>query len=125
MGYNNHLKCIGFLHQKKQDWTNVKIIVFDVPQSAEYPYSKRLQILQQSLECFKHIILIHFNSGIPSNHSILEVVSPIVCQGRQHLETYFNKLCLTPKSPQSEGVILRNPSSWYFEKNSFLKKEVN
>jgi hypothetical protein len=47
MGYNSHLRCEEFIRNKDRNWQDVKIMVFDAPQSAK-PYAERLKELQQS-----------------------------------------------------------------------------
>jgi len=58
------------------------------------------------------------SSEIAINHPILSVVSPIICLNRQHFLDYFTKVCQS-----GEGIILRKPTSWYFEKDSFFSKK--
>jgi hypothetical protein len=37
---------------------------------------------------------------------------------------YFNEICNTrPKETRAEGIVLRDPKAWYYEKNAFLTKE--
>jgi hypothetical protein len=60
------------------------------------------------------------------DHSILRVVSPIVCQGREHFSSFLNEICeKRPIDQRGEGVILRDPRSWYFKKDSFFHKNVS
>ena len=65
-------------------------------------------------------------SGIPQNHSILSIIKPVVCSSKEHANAYFNQLCKDrPKEQRAEGIILRDPTAWYYKRNSFFKKEVN
>jgi hypothetical protein len=60
------------------------------------------------------------------DHPILKVVSPIECKGRDHLNSFFNEICVNrPYAQRGEGVVLRDPKAWYFKEGSFLKKEVS
>jgi len=67
-------------------------------------YSERLEVLK---------------TAIPTSHSILNVVSPVICEGREHFLNEFKNI-----SKFSEGIILRNPKAWYFEKDGFFKKDI-
>ncbi len=62
--------------------------------------------------------LLTLDVGIPSPHPILSVVSPTLCRSPEHVEQYFHEM------RAAEGIIVRNPSSWYYKENSFLKIEV-
>jgi hypothetical protein len=54
---------------------------------------------------------------------MLKVVNSIMCQSRDHFETYFNELC-ADKERSAVGIVLRDPAAWYFQADSFLTKEV-
>jgi hypothetical protein len=55
----------------------------------------------------------------------LAIVKPVVCQNRDHLESFFHHICKErPQETLAEGVILRDPKAWYFKSDSFLKKKV-
>jgi ATP-dependent DNA ligase len=95
-------------------------MVFDAPHLQDQPYSHRLANLQQSTSYYTGIITNNMHKGIPSGHPVLQVVSPMRCENAQHLDAFFHEI----RSRGGEGVILRNPKSWYFQKDSFLKKEV-
>ncbi len=91
----------GQLLEEQGRWS--KLMVFDAPQLTEQQYSARLQFLKQH---------------IPSDHSILTVVSPILCTNREHLQYFYDQVCKS----EGEGVVLRKPTAWYYEDNSFLIK---
>jgi hypothetical protein len=56
MGHNTRQKCIEFIQSKNENrnWKDVKIMVFDAPQSTDKPYSQRLSILQSSKSHVKY-----------------------------------------------------------------------
>jgi hypothetical protein len=122
MGYNNANKCIQFLQSNQSDWTNVKILVFDTPQLVDKPYSERWNFLQQS-NYFDVIFLIY--TGIPVNHPVLSLVPFKICKSRQDLDNYFTSICKDrPTERQAEGIVLKDPTAWYFKVNSFFTREV-
>jgi ATP-dependent DNA ligase len=118
MGYNNREQCLQFIRAQNANWSNVKIMVFDTPQVADKPYSERLEILQQSKILILIITLISIDI---LEHPILSVVKPIVCSNRDHMEAFFKQIC---KNQYAEGIILRDPTAWYYKRNFFLKKEL-
>jgi hypothetical protein len=64
--------------------------------------------------------------GIPQSHPILTLVKPVICQSRDHFNRFFNKLCVErPLDVRAEGIVLRDPNAWYFQRNTFFQKEVN
>jgi hypothetical protein len=77
-------------------------MAFDAPQERDKSYMERWDYLQR---------------GITTDHPIVSLVKPTLCNSRQHFNDYF-------KQSSSNGIILRNPTAWYFEKNSFFKKQV-
>jgi hypothetical protein len=46
MGPNKRNDCIPFLKGKMDDWTNVKIMIFDAPNAMDRPYSERIRLIQ-------------------------------------------------------------------------------
>lgn len=115
MGYNKKSECITFANRTQNDWTNLKIIIFDTPKS-DKPYIQRLQLLKESMELFT----LFTYSDIPVNHSILTLISAIKCEDKHHFNAFFTKIT----SFGGEGVVLRKPLACYYEKGCFLKKEV-
>jgi DNA ligase-1 len=105
MGYNNKVKCIEFLKAPVKDWSQAKIMIFDAPQEVDQPYSARINNLEHT---------------IPSSHSILKVAAFVECKDKQHMNTFFAEVC----AKGAEGIVLRDPSAWYFKPESFLKKTV-
>jgi hypothetical protein len=62
---------------------------------------------------------------IPADHPIVSIVKPVQCQHRDHFNSFFNEICRDrPKELQAEGVVLRDPTAWYFKTDSFFKKKV-
>jgi hypothetical protein len=59
--------------------------------------------------------------GIPQAHPILQIVKPITCKGKDHAEQYFQQVC---QSQATDGIVLRDPSAWYYKKDSFFCKKV-
>jgi hypothetical protein len=56
---------------------------------------------------------------------MLSVVEPITCQNRDHLEQYFSQLCISqPTEKRAEGVVLRDPTAWYYKRNTFFTKNA-
>jgi hypothetical protein len=91
-------------------WTNAKIIVFDAPQEVDKPYHGRLSTL---------------TSSIPPDHPVLKVVNPTRCEGAAHLREFMKGICEDrPADSRGEGVVLRKPTAWYFEKDSFFSITV-
>jgi ATP-dependent DNA ligase len=110
LGYKKRQKCYEFLDRDAHDWLNVKIIAFDAPQLAEKTYAERLDALKR---------------GIPPDHVTITVASPVQCKGRDHLESFFDEICKDrPAYRCAEGVVIRDPKAWYYEKNSFFEKQV-
>jgi hypothetical protein len=63
--------------------------------------------------------------GIPTDHPVITVVKPTECQSEDHMASFFNQICQDrPEDKRGEGVVLRDPTAWYFKKDSFFKKEV-
>jgi hypothetical protein len=123
LGENSRDKGYEFLLQSpKRNWKDAKIIVFDALQIPDKPYSHRIELLKQSTT-LRLLTLIYF-VGIPKEHPILSVINPILCQGRDHLEQYFKQVCIDSASP-SAGVVLRDPTAWYYKKDSFFIKKVS
>jgi hypothetical protein len=49
MGYNKLQQCIDFLQTGHvASWKDVRIIIFDAPQSMDKTYAQRLETLRQS-----------------------------------------------------------------------------
>jgi hypothetical protein len=47
------------------------------------------------------------------------------CQSRDHFNKFFHELCNErPKETRAEGIVLRDPSAWYFKNDAFFKKKV-
>jgi hypothetical protein len=60
------------------------------------------------------------------DHPILSLVTSITCQSRDHLQRYFVESCQEqPIERRAEGVVLRDPSAWYYKENSFFTKKVS
>jgi hypothetical protein len=59
--------------------------------------------------------------GIGNKYSVLQVITPLTCQSRDH----FEEFCSQKAKEQAEGVIVRNPKAWYFKKDSFFKKKAS
>jgi hypothetical protein len=61
MGYNNKQECIDFVQtsESQRNWKDVKIMIFDAPQSTDKPYSQRLELLQKSTF---FLFIVQFNS---------------------------------------------------------------
>jgi hypothetical protein len=47
------------------------------------------------------------------------LVNPITCQSREHFEQFFSQ-CI---ERQSTGIVLRDPTAWYFKGESFFTKK--
>jgi hypothetical protein len=63
---------------------------------------------------------------IPASHSILEVVNTIECSGPRHLQSFFEDTTIhRTVNERGQGIIVRNPKAWYFEKDSFYKREFS
>jgi hypothetical protein len=123
MGYNNREQCIKFIKSpdNQKNWNGVKILVFDAPLATEKPYFQRLEQLQQSTRNN----LSSNGSEIPQQHAILSVVKPVVCSSRDSMKEFYYQVCQErPVDSRAEGVILRDPTAWYFKQNSFLKIKV-
>jgi hypothetical protein len=64
-------------------------------------------------------------SGIPGDNPLLSVIKPIKFTSRSHLDHFFYETCTDrPEDKRGEGIVLRDPTAWYFKKDSFFKKEV-
>jgi hypothetical protein len=54
----------------------------------------------------------------------VRIVTPILCKSKEHLDDFYKQVCIErPEDQRAEGVILRKPNVWYFEKNNFFKKD--
>jgi hypothetical protein len=123
MGYNKpKSEYTKFLKDPQRDWRNASIMVFDAPQDMDKPYNERIKTLQQGYYNTNfHLYFI----GIPDQHPILRVISPIECTNKNHVASFFKEICVDrPEDKRAEGLVLRKPT-WYFGKNGFLKKEVS
>jgi hypothetical protein len=60
MGHNKRQQCVEFVQTKDElrNWKDIRIMIFDAPQSTDKPYSQRLELLKQS----KSIQLNQFDS---------------------------------------------------------------
>jgi hypothetical protein len=54
-------------------------------------------------------------------NATLSVVEAVKCTSRDHFNRFFNSIT---KEREGEGVILRDPKAWYYQKNSFYHKQV-
>jgi hypothetical protein len=64
MGPNNRDRCIQFLQaDERRNWKEAKIILFDAPKDADKPYSKRLELLRQSMTVISFCTKIFRNTG--------------------------------------------------------------
>jgi ATP-dependent DNA ligase len=117
MGPNKYDLCVNFLVVEVKNWSSVKIMVFDAPQATDLSYANRLEQLKQSKLTIKYLLNI---LGIPDGHPILSVVKPIIFQSKAHLNTFFNQI----RSSSGEGIILRDPNAWYYQRNAFLSLKV-
>jgi hypothetical protein len=110
MGYNKQHQCQEFLMKEERNWKEVKIVAFDAPQMTDKPYSERLAYLRQN---------------IVQNHSILSVIQTTMCQGKDHMQAFFQQLCIErPIERQANGIVLRDPAAWYFQSNAFFTQKV-
>jgi hypothetical protein len=49
----------------------------------------------------------------------------VTCKSPTHLKSFFDEACNNrPLESCAEGVVLRDPTAWYFKRDSFWKKEV-
>jgi hypothetical protein len=123
MGYNKREDCIRFLNSPNEtkDWNTVKIMIFDAPQSPDLSYSQRLELLKQS----KPNQDLNNCLDIPSQHPVLTLVTTTICQDRKHAESFFDRLCKERSvDTRAEGIVLRDPSAWYYQANAFFSKKV-
>jgi DNA ligase-1 len=104
------------VNNESRDWRDIKIIVFDAPYEADKIYAERLHILRKgTLLLFSS----HFK-GIPSDHPVLSVISTVQCKGKEHVDMFFKETC----QHGGEGIVIRNPNSWYYARDSFFHKNV-
>jgi hypothetical protein len=56
---------------------------------------------------------------------MLSIVNPIPCNNTEHLTSFFNSICKErPQETRAEGVVLRDPTAWYYQPSSFHTKRV-
>jgi hypothetical protein len=112
---------VQFVRGNQRDWTNVKIIAFDVPSAKDTVYSERLELLKQS----KLFLYCLTRKGIPKEHPFLSVVSPVLCKSAAHLNEFIQQIREgRPEGQRATAIILRKPQAWYYARASFFKKEV-
>lgn len=92
-----------------QLWKNVKFIVYDLPQSKK-PYEERMKELD---EMFTN------PDGTPNN-PVIRVAPRQICQSREHLEEALEVV----SNRGGEGIILREPGSYYIPGPSDSMREV-
>jgi hypothetical protein len=124
-GAGNKNKCIDFIQNAhNRDWSNAKIIAFDCLQQIDMPYSDRLSLLQKRTVIKSSNI--NFTLEIPSKHSVITVANGVECTGGYHLDKYTREICENrPVDQRAEGVVLRKPTAWYYEQNSFFQHTVS
>jgi hypothetical protein len=121
MGHNTLDECQKLVSLNLVNWSKAKIVVFDVPNMVDNPYKERLKKLTQSNQFYLFLT----NLDISVAHPLLAVVDPVMCTDRQHFDRFFNEVCQNrPVIQRGEGIVLRDPNAWYFQKDSFFVKEV-
>jgi len=86
-------------------WDEIKIMVYDTPLETNVTYEKRLEILK---------------NYISPDHKILKLVDYKKCFSKEDFDIYYKSIL----NKGGEGLILRKPSSFYFQQNTlFFKKE--
>ena len=103
-GYKSLQKAMDIVSGRVANWNDVQVVAFDVPLMTTNSYTDRLDLLKKSI----------------SQNAILKVVSPVNCAGKEHVNSFMNEVF----QRGGEGIVLRVPSAYYFERNSFLVQKV-
>jgi len=91
------------LSKESKKWKFFKFITFDNPEAShhEIPFENRYKILM---------------TGVVINHSFLIISPRMMCKGNYHMKAFVNEIM----RGKGEGVILRQPHSFYEQGSSKL-----
>jgi hypothetical protein len=102
-GYENVVRIVK--EENNSDaWKTLTYKIFDAPTQHHLRYEERIKFLKEI---------------IPVSHPYAKVVDTWVCNGKDHLLKTLSEY----EKEGAEGLIIRKPNSYYYEKGSFLKVE--